>query len=35
MQLFREAMDGYGFIDMGFTGCQFTWKKLFRDGNSI
>ena len=35
MQLFHEAMDACGFINMGFRGCQFTWKKLFRDGNSI
>ena len=35
MQLFRDALDAYEFIDMGYSGCQFTWKKIFRDGNSI
>ena len=34
MQLFHEAMDACGF-DMGFKGCQFTWKIFFRDDNSI
>ena len=35
MQLFRDALDACEFIDMGYSGCQFTWKKFFRDGNSI
>ena len=34
MQLFRDALDACEFIDMGYSGCQFTWKKFFRDGNS-
>ena len=35
IQLFRKAMDACGFIDMGFKGYQFTWKKLFRDGKRL
>ena len=34
MQLFRDALDACEFIDMGYSGCQFTWKIFFRDGNS-
>ena len=29
MQLFREAIDECGFIDMGYKGSPFTWKKKF------
>ena len=35
MQLFREAVDGCGFINLGFVGSQFTWEKHFVDGHSI
>ena len=35
MQLFRDTMDKCGFIDMGFNGNPFTWKKYFRDGQII
>ena len=35
MQLFRDALDACEFVDMGYSGCQFTWKNFFRDGNSI
>ena len=35
MQLFREAIDECGFIDMGYKGSPFTWKKFFRSGDSI
>lgn len=35
MQLFRDAIDECGFMDLGFTGSQFTWKKLFNDGHSV
>ena len=35
MQLFREAMDKCGFIDLGFVGSQFTWQKHFTNGHSI
>ena len=35
MQLFREAVDECGFIDLGFVGSQFTWQKHFTDGHSI
>ena len=29
MQWFREAIDECGFIDMGYKGSPFTWKKKF------
>lgn len=35
MQIFREAVDECGFIDLGFVGSQFTWQKHFADGHSI
>ena len=35
MQLFRDTMDECGFIDMGFKCNPFTWKKYFRDGQTI
>ena len=35
MQLFRDAIDECGFMDLGFTGSQFTWKKHFNDGHSV
>ncbi|XP_075658760.1 uncharacterized protein LOC142628575 [Castanea sativa] len=35
VQLFREAVDECGFIDLGFVGSQFTWQKHFADGHSI
>lgn len=35
MQLFRDAIDKCGLMDLGFTGSQFTWKKHFNDGHSV
>ena len=35
MQNFREVINACGFIDMGYKGIPFTWKKLYRDGHSI
>ena len=35
MQLFREAIDECGFIDLGFTGSQYTWQRHFSNGHSI
>ena len=35
MQIFREAVDECGFIDLGFVGSQFTWQKHFADGHLI
>ena len=35
MQLFRDVIDECGFIDLGFVGSQFTWRKHFVDGHSI
>jgi len=32
MQLFREAIDECDFLDLGFKGLAFTWKKFFSDG---
>ena len=32
MQLFRDTMDVCLFINLGFKGNPFTWKKYFRDG---
>ena len=34
MQLFRDAINECGFMDLGFTGSQF-WKKHFNDGHSV
>ena len=35
MQLFREAIDECGFLDLGLSGSQFTWQKHFSNGHSI
>ena len=35
MQLFRDTIDECGFLDMGYKGHPFTWKKFFRDGRTI
>ena len=35
MQLFREAIDECGFLDLGLSGSQFTWHKHFSNGHSI
>ena len=35
MQLFRDVIDECGFIDLGFVGSQFTWRKHFAGGHSI
>ena len=31
MQPFREVLDDYGFMDMGFVGAPFTWHKHYAD----
>ena len=35
MQLFRDVLDEWGFLDLGFMGSRFTWSKHFADGHSI
>ena len=35
MQLFKDVIDEYGFLDLGFMGNCFTWCKHFEDGHSI
>ena len=35
MQLFRDTIDECGFLDMGYKGHPFTWKKFFNDGQTI
>ena len=35
MQLFRDALDECGFIDLGYLGSKFTWRKHFANGQSI
>ena len=35
IQLFRDIIDECGFLDLRFTGSQFTWSKHFEDGHSI
>ena len=35
MQLFRDIINEYGFLDMGYKGNPFTWKKFFSDGRTI
>ena len=35
MQLFRDVLDEYGFLDLGFVGNRFTWSKHIADGHSI
>ena len=35
MQIYREAIDKCGFVDLGFTGSQFTWQKHFVAGHSV
>lgn len=35
MQIFREAIDECGFLDLGFIGPQFTWQKHFSNNNLI
>ncbi|KAL0004760.1 hypothetical protein SO802_012321 [Lithocarpus litseifolius] len=35
MQLFRDAIDECGFIDLGYSGSKFTWRKHFANGQSI
>ena len=32
MQLFRDAIDKCGFIDLGYLGSKFTWRKHFANG---
>ena len=35
MQLFRDAIDECGFMDLGFIRPKFTWSKHFENGHSI
>ena len=35
MQQFREVIDEWGFMDLGFEGSKFTWGKHFENGSSI
>ena len=35
MQLFRDVIDECGFLDLGYVGEQFTWRKHFTDGHSL
>ena len=35
MQLFRDVIDECGFLDLGYVGEQFTWRKHFVDGHSL
>ncbi|KAK9989615.1 hypothetical protein SO802_029854 [Lithocarpus litseifolius] len=35
MQLFRDAIDECGFIDLGYSGSKFTWRKHFANGQSL
>nr|XP_023911306.1 uncharacterized protein LOC112022914 [Quercus suber] len=35
MQLFRDVIDECGFLDLGYVGEQFTWRKHFADGHSL
>ena len=35
MQLFRDVIDECGFLDLGYVGDQFTWRKHFADGHSL
>ena len=35
MQLFRDAIDECGFMDLGFIGSKLAWSKHFVNDNSI
>ena len=35
MQLFRDVIDECGFMDLSYSGTQFTWSKHYEDGHSI
>ena len=35
MQLFRDAIDKRGFLNMGYKGNTFTWKKFYQSGQTI
>ena len=35
MQLFREAVDAYDFMDLGYLGSKYTWSKHFANGWSL
>ena len=35
MQIFREALDECGLLDLGYKGSTFTWSKHYRSGASI
>ena len=35
MQQYREVINEFGFMDLGFEGSKFTWSKHFNNGISI
>ena len=35
MRLFRDVVDDYGFLNLGFVGSPYTWQKHFADGHLI
>lgn len=35
MQLFKEEVDAYGFMDLGYSGSKYTWSKHFANGRLI
>ena len=35
LQLFRDAIDECGFLDMGYKGNPFMWKKFYQSGQTI
>ena len=35
MQIFRDAIDECGFLDLGFLGSQYTWQKNFTNGHLV
>ena len=35
LQLFRDAIDEFGFLDMGYKGNPFMWKKFYQSGKTI
>ena len=35
MQQFRDVIDEYGFMNLGFEGPKYTWNRHFKNGNSI
>ena len=35
MQLFKDAIDECGFMDLGYSGSNFTWSKHYVNERSI